>query len=833
MALSRGGKMSKYIRKCPECGSINLIINKDKGEVICKDCGYVVEERMIDFSQEWREFDSEQGEKRRRTGAPMTYSVDYEEPIVVKENGKISVVKIGKFIDNIIAENNTFIKKEGIIEYVPVMNIECVSFDKDYKIKFKKVSEVSRHPAEEVYEILLETGKKVKVTGNHSVFTVENNEIKSIKVDDLREGCFLIAPKEIPLIEEIKNINILDEFIILGKKYPLLYLRNFSDGGLFKKLKYLENNKILKGRVKNWIRHSTVPLWVLNEFSRDINIHDYDLSNCRIGIYSGKSSLPIELEFDKDFMRVLGFFIAEGTIGENNIVFSFGSHEKNYINEVTKTLKNRFDTTCSSFEKETSSVQIQFNSKLLSILFCDIFKTGSNAKTKRIPEIIYSVPLNLKKEFLLSYIQGDGSVVITENQGFRPQVCISTNSVSEELTNDFLFLYSQLGIHANYQEAFIEGRIMEKTGQYIRDTTSRRALIQNPDSAFELGFLDKKPLKNLGKGAIENFIPAPNKYVREWKFRKRIRIERELAFKIAEKYNDEKLKKLSESSFLFLRVKSIKKLKSTSGYAYDLTVPGYENFVGGRGGIFLHNTKFDRGLGTDIGGMGDVYQLQSKERNKYFRLRKWQHRVSTAIERNLKLALAELKRVSSFLKLPPAVEEEAARIYTMAVQRGLVRGRSMESVVAGALYASCRRHEVPRTLDEIPDASGIDKKEIGRTYRFITRELGIRILPSNPVDYIPRFAASLKLSPETQTRAVEILEKAQKAELTSGRGPTGIAAASLYVATLINNEKRTQREVADVAGVTEVTIRNRYKELLRELKLGKEIKKKLEEVMEK
>ena len=151
----------------------------------------------------------------------------------------------------------------------------------------------------------------------------------------------------------------------------------------------------------------------------------------------------------------------------------------------------------------------------------------------------------------------------------------------------------------------------------------------------------------------------------------------------------------------------------------------------------------------------------------------------------------------------------------------------MESVVAGALYAACRRHELPRTLDELSEASGIDKKEIGRTYRFITRELGIRILPSNPVDYIPRFASALKLNPGTQSKAVEILEKAQKEELTSGRGPTGIAAASLYVAALINNEKRTQREVADVAGVTEVTIRNRYKELLRELKLKDEIKKKL------
>ena len=245
-----------------------------------------------------------------------------------------------------------------------------------------------------------------------------------------------------------------------------------------------------------------------------------------------------------------------------------------------------------------------------------------------------------------------------------------------------------------------------------------------------------------------------------------------------------------------------------------------------RTGSPMTYTKFDRGLGTDVGQKGDVYQLQSKERNKYFRLRKWQHRISTAIERNLKLALAELKRVASYLKLPSSVEEESARIYTMAVQRGLVRGRSMESVVAGALYAACRRHEIPRTLDELSEASGIDKKEIGRTYRFITRELGIRILPSNPIDYIPRFASALKLNADTQTKAVEILEKAQKIELTSGRGPTGIAAASLYVAALINNEKRTQREVADIAGVTEVTIRNRYKELLRELDLKGEIKKK-------
>ncbi|MBW2996542.1 transcription initiation factor IIB [Candidatus Woesearchaeota archaeon] len=244
-----------------------------------------------------------------------------------------------------------------------------------------------------------------------------------------------------------------------------------------------------------------------------------------------------------------------------------------------------------------------------------------------------------------------------------------------------------------------------------------------------------------------------------------------------------------------------------------------------RTGAPMTYTQYDQGLGTEVGQTGDLFKLKAQDRNKFFRLRKWQSRISTAIERNLKLALGELKRVSSYLKLPKSVEEESARIYTLAVQRGLVRGRSMESVVAGALYAACRRHDVPRTLDELSEASGIEKKEIGRTYRFVTRELGINILPSNPADYIARFASALKLSAEAQSKSIEILELAQKAELTSGRGPTGIAAAALYVSALINGEKRTQREVADVAGVTEVTIRNRYKELLDKLKLTGEIKK--------
>lgn len=251
----------------------------------------------------------------------------------------------------------------------------------------------------------------------------------------------------------------------------------------------------------------------------------------------------------------------------------------------------------------------------------------------------------------------------------------------------------------------------------------------------------------------------------------------------------------------------------------------------GRGGAPLSLQKFDKGLTTNIGEVSDIYKLDDKKTRKYFRLKKWQERVSTSIERNLRLAMSELRKVASFLNLPNVVKEEASRIYNFVLQRGLVRGRSIESVIAACIYAACRTYKIPRTLDEIANASDVERKEIGRTYRFIARKLTITVNPSDPKNYIARFASLLHLSPKTQNEALKILSRAEEFELTSGRGPAGIAAAALYVSALLNNEKKTQREVADVAGITEVTIRNRYKELLD--KLGIEEKTKVKEAEKK
>ena len=241
-----------------------------------------------------------------------------------------------------------------------------------------------------------------------------------------------------------------------------------------------------------------------------------------------------------------------------------------------------------------------------------------------------------------------------------------------------------------------------------------------------------------------------------------------------------------------------------------------------RTGAPMTYTMHDKGLSTTIGWQNkDAYgkSIPARNRAQLYRLRRWQMRtrISDNSERNLAIALSSMNRMSSTLGLPRNVRETAAMIYRKAVLNNLIRGRSIHGVSAAVLYAACRQCNVPRTLEEISTVSNMSKKEIGKNYRNISRKLKLKLLPTTPQDYISRFSSQLRLSHDVQTKTIEILKKAAHEELTSGRGPTGLAAAALYMASVLCGERRTQSEISAVAGVTEVTIRNRYKELSRKL----------------
>ncbi|AGB16230.1 transcription initiation factor TFIIIB, Brf1 subunit/transcription initiation factor TFIIB [Halovivax ruber XH-70] len=238
-----------------------------------------------------------------------------------------------------------------------------------------------------------------------------------------------------------------------------------------------------------------------------------------------------------------------------------------------------------------------------------------------------------------------------------------------------------------------------------------------------------------------------------------------------------------------------------------------------RVGAPLTQSMHDRGLTTTIDWRNrdaNGHSMDAGKHGQLHRLRVWQERIRTknAGERNLKYALSEIDRMVSALGVPKPVKETASVIYRQALDRDLIRGRSIEGVATSALYMSCRKDDIPRSLEEVTAVSRVDQREIGRTYRYIADELDINLEPTNPRQFVPRFCSELDVSSEVETTAIDIIDETTELGLHSGKSPTGFAAAAIYAAGLLCEETIPQRAVAETAQTTVVTVRNRYREQL-------------------
>jgi transcription initiation factor TFIIB len=230
----------------------------------------------------------------------------------------------------------------------------------------------------------------------------------------------------------------------------------------------------------------------------------------------------------------------------------------------------------------------------------------------------------------------------------------------------------------------------------------------------------------------------------------------------------------------------------------------------------------DNGLSTTISWKSQDAtgrSLTQDERQRQFRLRKWQRRTSASdsTQRNLTQALSELTRIADELNLPQNTRETAAMIYRKAVKEGLIKGRTIQSVVASAIYMACRQCQVIRSLDDIARAATITRKEAARNYRHLYKQLQPEVPPVDKDNLITKYVNLLRIGGQTEQLCRRIMDQASEQRLTIGRAPEGITAAALYISCKINQEDRTQGEIAKAAQITEVTIRNRYKELLKKI----------------
>jgi transcription initiation factor TFIIB len=229
-------------------------------------------------------------------------------------------------------------------------------------------------------------------------------------------------------------------------------------------------------------------------------------------------------------------------------------------------------------------------------------------------------------------------------------------------------------------------------------------------------------------------------------------------------------------------------------------------------------TMHDRGLSTVINPANKDATgrpLSSSMKSTITRLRIWDSRsqLNVSEDRNLKQALTELHRLKDKLAVSSNILEKAAYIYRKALEKKLVRGRSISAIIAASLYAACRAAETPRTLNDVADAANVKRKEISRCYRLLHYELELKMPVVDSVKCIARISSKLKIPEKTKRLATKILKETQERKESSGKDPMGLAAAALYFSCVKNGVSITQHDIAEAAGVTEVTIRNRYKGL--------------------
>ncbi|MGQ0376206.1 MAG: transcription initiation factor IIB [Nitrososphaerota archaeon] len=242
-------------------------------------------------------------------------------------------------------------------------------------------------------------------------------------------------------------------------------------------------------------------------------------------------------------------------------------------------------------------------------------------------------------------------------------------------------------------------------------------------------------------------------------------------------------------------------------------------------------SQHDLGITTEISISTKDFSgktISSQVANQMYNLRKWQQRVrvSSPRERRLSNVLSRIGETCENVSLPKNVLETASMIYRNLDGKVEVKGKSVTSISAATVYMACKQCNVVRSLEEIckgvcqPKDVKAKTKLAARYYRTLVMELGTDTAPVLTMDkYISKIANLTKTDVRVERLALEIAQKTKNNNLADGKAPNGIAAAYLYVASILLGQSVLQRDVSSVAGVTEVTIRNRCKEILASYRL--------------
>ncbi|MEW6295766.1 MAG: geranylgeranyl reductase family protein [Candidatus Diapherotrites archaeon] len=546
-------------------------------------------------------------------------SIDYEEPIIILENGLIKTVRIGELINNEMKKNENNIKtitgspeikllelKKEINSFSPMKN--------GSEPKFRKIANILKHSIkEDLYEIILEKGYRIKATESHSIITLGQKQLEEKKVSELKANKdHLLMCTRLPNNEILKEINIIE--FILREKPELIPLIRVKGG---RKYIFSKQSEVPKNLLTAYWYEDSIPLKVFVE--KGIIPKDARISYLKSGL-----KIKNGLQITPELCRLLGYYVAEGSCKKGkNISLTFGKQdiENGIVEDTIKCIQYVFEFKPTKYQykknpltKKISAVTITFGGSLLSELFSNILKGGRSAKTKEVPFIIFNVLEHLKIEFLKGYLNGDGTIRIRESSKRKNwNAEISCKTVSRKLASDLITLSLQMGMLPSIEEFSAKERkiygkkIVESNGYKVAFSKKEDLLRLSevfPKKTSELiGFLNEIKSKSTSGIPKEYFAFTSNqKYATELieEFGPSIytaynkldskRVSFAMQKMITKNERIQLIQNLIQSNIAVFKIKEIRKVKPTNNEVFDVHIPETNMFVGGLGAILLHNT---------------------------------------------------------------------------------------------------------------------------------------------------------------------------------------------------------------------------------------------------
>ncbi len=517
----------------------------------------------------------------------LLYSLDAKTPVtVIDSDDNTSFKPIGQVVDDVFEEYPDLVQRKDGWEEIPnVTGLKTVVFNPEtYKTEIHRITSLIRHLIhEDIYEIKTATGRKAVVTKSHSLFTVLNGEVLAIKVSDLKAGDFIIGPKSLPQSTKRPVIDLLP---YQGKLRIHINDEKLVQEIIFKHAKdFFKLEKNDQTQIISWLTDHYQHALCRGDIAKKYNVHPRRIRRAfaTLGVIDHpwvKHSLPHKFAITPAFARLLGYYISEGWSSKRDQTIGITNYNSEILEDCRQIVQEVFGIESDLRDKDGV---ILINSKQIKYLFGGVLKCGKNAYTKRAPKEILMSDKEIMRNFLHGYFSGDGGIRI------RPESReISAGSKNPLLIQDIMFMLLQFDI--------------VPTLQYNTYSDMYNSYIYNAEKIQH--FLNEINIQNGARERLASVLPIIHSKA---SFDQRIPISAlsEKSQNVLNKspYQDAKScginvlkrkfnihEKIVDSDFMFDQVVSITPTQPTGKYVYDFKIDGYENFLGGEGFLFLHNT---------------------------------------------------------------------------------------------------------------------------------------------------------------------------------------------------------------------------------------------------